>query len=47
MIAGWLYDETGAAYPALLFAVALFGLVAVANLTFRIVQSSLPPVKDA
>lgn len=43
-IAGWLFDRSGDPYHPILFAVALFGLTAAANLAFRILQRRVGPI---
>jgi cyanate permease len=40
-IAGWLFDRTGNAFAAILFAAALFVLTLLANFAFRLMQSRL------
>ena len=45
MIAGWLFDMTGNASWPLYFAALLFVATAIANVTFRLLQSSKKPVK--
>jgi predicted MFS family arabinose efflux permease len=40
-IAGWLYDYSSNPYWSILFAVALFGMTALANLAFRATQKRL------
>lgn len=44
-IAGWLYDRSGDPYDPILFAVALFGLTALSNSGFRLLQRSLGPLR--
>lgn len=41
-IAGWLYDRSGDAFWPVLFAIAMFGLTAVANIAFRVAQRRRP-----
>jgi len=40
-IAGWIQDRSGSPYLALVFAATLFGLTAISNLAFRILQRRL------
>ncbi|MEO1491134.1 MAG: MFS transporter [Pseudomonadota bacterium] len=44
VIAGSLFDRSGDAFDAVIFASALFGAVAIGNLTFRILHRRLGPV---
>jgi hypothetical protein len=44
-VAGWLFDRTGSAFAALLFAIALLVLTLVANFAFRLAQNRLPGAK--
>jgi predicted MFS family arabinose efflux permease len=44
-IAGWLFDRTGNAFAALLFAIGLLMLTLLANLAFRLAQHRLPDVQ--
>ena len=46
-IAGWIYDRTGDPYHAIIFAIALFGLTAVANAAFRILQRATHPMASS
>jgi hypothetical protein len=39
----WLYDRSGYPYDAILFAIALFGLAAAANASFRLLQRATAP----
>jgi MFS family permease len=41
-IAGWLYDRTGDAFAAILFAIALMVLTLATYLGFRLAQRTLP-----
>jgi len=41
-LAGWLYDRSGDADSAILFAIALFVATALANVAFRMTQRRLP-----
>lgn len=41
-IAGWLFDQTGNAFAPIVFAAVLFGLTALSNLIFRVLQRRFP-----
>ena len=41
-IAGWLFDRSGDAFYPVVFSAILFGLTAVSNLTFRLLQKRVP-----
>ncbi len=41
-IAGWLFDRSGDAFQPVLFAAVLFGLTALFNLVFRMLQRRVP-----
>ena len=44
-IAGWLYDKSGDAFAAILFAIGLLMLTIAANVVFRVMQASGPSVQ--